>query len=111
MLDNKAIIENTLMVILRVIATSTSVNYALSMLNTFFKRNSNEFSFVQYIKINKINDVVASEEINSVEPKKIAKMINQLLGILFLTDQVRQAIIEGMDQELLSDLEGFGVMI
>jgi hypothetical protein len=87
MLDNEYIITNILSALLKTIIRRTEENYSIAAVGAIIKTLESKYEFLKYLKIGKDtfhNEYVkVSSQINYIDPKRIARIIEILFQIIY----------------------------
>jgi len=106
---NKAIIEEFLDIIVRIVSEGSSYQYILMVLNKFVQSHLEEFPFANHIHID-LNGTKIGEEINSIDPRLIGKFLSIMVNTLF-SGLFMHLVSRKLPKELIEDLEYLGLKI
>ncbi len=106
---NKAIIEELLDIIVRIVSEGSSYQYILMVLSKFVQSHIEEFPFAAHIHID-LHGIKVGEEINSADPQLVGKFLKVMINTLF-SDLFMHLVSRKLPKGLIEDLEYLGVEI
>lgn len=106
---NKAIIEELLDIIVRIVSEGSSHQYILMVLSKFVKSRLDEFPFADNVHID-LNGIKIGEEINSTDPQLLGKFLRVMMNTLF-SDLFMHLVSRKIPKGLIEELEHLGVKI
>ena len=119
MRNNQELLSKLFEIMIRVISTSTSQAYAVITITNVIKNQTLEFPFLNYISLGTQSSgaslyIKIDEQINSVDPRFVARFITKLINVIFVADAVKEAIMTEMrksDAQIIEELGSLGVII
>lgn len=119
MRNNHDLLSKLFEIMIGVISTSTSQAYAVITITNVIKNQTLEFPFLNYISLGAPSSgtslyIKIDDQINSIDPRFMAKFITKLANAIFIADSVKEVITKEMrknDPQLVEELESLGVII
>ena len=119
MRNNHDLLSKLFEIMIGVVSTSTSQAYAVITITNVIKNQILEFPFLNYINLGAASSgtslyINIDEQINSIDPRFMAKFITKLINAVFVADAVKEVITKEMrkkDSQLVEELGSLGVII